>query len=208
MRNGELGVGCNCQWGRGGGAGCPGALSGKTGVARRTHQRSSEVTYTQLVHSCYMAGMRSGMYSHRPGFIVPFTGWLSALRARNAHGRTLSTLSLVAILPHLTLHLAFALHCSCWHSGACLLAKPRTWPAARPYTPLLEAAVTSPACFQSCAAAAPHAYPSEPSCTTSALPPALQVFIKGEFIGGSDILMQMHQSGELKKLLEGLHKAS
>jgi monothiol glutaredoxin len=30
--------------------------------------------------------------------------------------------------------------------------------------------------------------------------PAL--FIKGEFIGGSDIMTEMHQSGELKKLLE------
>ncbi|GAB4819986.1 hypothetical protein N2152v2_007032 [Parachlorella kessleri] len=33
-----------------------------------------------------------------------------------------------------------------------------------------------------------------------------QVFIKGEFVGGSDILYQMHQSGELKKLLEGVKK--
>lgn len=29
-----------------------------------------------------------------------------------------------------------------------------------------------------------------------------QVFIKGEFIGGSDILYQMHQNGELKKILK------
>uniref|UniRef100_A0A2P2L2H7 Uncharacterized protein MANES_11G052400 n=1 Tax=Rhizophora mucronata TaxID=61149 RepID=A0A2P2L2H7_RHIMU len=29
-----------------------------------------------------------------------------------------------------------------------------------------------------------------------------QVFIKGEFIGGSDIMMQMHQSGELKEKLK------
>ena len=28
-----------------------------------------------------------------------------------------------------------------------------------------------------------------------------QVFVKGEFIGGSDILMNMYQSGELKTLL-------
>ena len=34
----------------------------------------------------------------------------------------------------------------------------------------------------------------------------VQVFIKGEFVGGSDILYQMHQSGELKKLLEGVEK--
>lgn len=31
-----------------------------------------------------------------------------------------------------------------------------------------------------------------------------QVFIKGEFVGGSDILLQMHQSGDLDKELEGL----
>lgn len=30
-----------------------------------------------------------------------------------------------------------------------------------------------------------------------------QVFIAGEFVGGSDILMQMHQSGELRTKLEG-----
>ena len=31
-----------------------------------------------------------------------------------------------------------------------------------------------------------------------------QVFVKGEFVGGADILMSMHQSGELEKALEGL----
>jgi monothiol glutaredoxin len=31
-----------------------------------------------------------------------------------------------------------------------------------------------------------------------------QIFIGGEFVGGSDILMQMHQSGELQKQLEKL----
>ena len=29
-----------------------------------------------------------------------------------------------------------------------------------------------------------------------------QVYINGEFLGGSDILMQMHQSGELKQLID------
>ena len=29
-----------------------------------------------------------------------------------------------------------------------------------------------------------------------------QVFVNGEFIGGCDIITEMHQSGELKKLLE------
>ena len=28
-----------------------------------------------------------------------------------------------------------------------------------------------------------------------------QLYVKGEFVGGSDILMEMHQSGELKQLL-------
>jgi monothiol glutaredoxin len=29
-----------------------------------------------------------------------------------------------------------------------------------------------------------------------------QVFIKGKFVGGSDIIAEMHKSGELKELLE------
>ena len=29
-----------------------------------------------------------------------------------------------------------------------------------------------------------------------------QVFVNGEFIGGCDILVEMHESGDLKKLLE------
>jgi monothiol glutaredoxin len=33
-----------------------------------------------------------------------------------------------------------------------------------------------------------------------------QIFISGEFVGGSDILYQMHQSGELGKTLTGLDK--
>lgn len=35
-----------------------------------------------------------------------------------------------------------------------------------------------------------------------------QLFIKGEFIGGSDIMTEMYQSGELQPLLEGLTDAS
>ena len=31
-----------------------------------------------------------------------------------------------------------------------------------------------------------------------------QVFVKGEFIGGCDILINMHQSGELEKILKDL----
>jgi len=30
-----------------------------------------------------------------------------------------------------------------------------------------------------------------------------QLYIKGEFIGGSDIMREMYESGELQKLLEG-----
>ena len=30
-----------------------------------------------------------------------------------------------------------------------------------------------------------------------------QLFIKGEFIGGSDIMMEMYESGELQKVIEG-----
>ena len=29
-----------------------------------------------------------------------------------------------------------------------------------------------------------------------------QLYVNGEFVGGSDIMMEMYQSGELKKLLE------
>lgn len=31
-----------------------------------------------------------------------------------------------------------------------------------------------------------------------------QLYVKGEFVGGSDIMKEMFQSGELQKLLEGL----
>jgi len=33
-----------------------------------------------------------------------------------------------------------------------------------------------------------------------------QLYVKGEFIGGSDIVKEMYQSGELQKLLEGLRQ--
>lgn len=41
----------------------------------------------------------------------------------------------------------------------------------------------------------------------TAWPTIPQIFIKGEFIGGSDILHEMHQKGELKKALEGVKQA-
>ena len=34
-----------------------------------------------------------------------------------------------------------------------------------------------------------------------------QIFVKGEFVGGADILMSMHESGELEKLLDPIRKA-
>jgi len=33
-------------------------------------------------------------------------------------------------------------------------------------------------------------------------PTVPQLYVKGEFVGGSDIMTEMHKSGELKKLLE------
>ena len=33
-----------------------------------------------------------------------------------------------------------------------------------------------------------------------------QLYVNGEFVGGSDILREMYQSGELQKLLEGAKK--
>jgi monothiol glutaredoxin len=30
-----------------------------------------------------------------------------------------------------------------------------------------------------------------------------QLYIKGEFIGGSDIMMEMYESGELQKVING-----
>ena len=33
-----------------------------------------------------------------------------------------------------------------------------------------------------------------------------QLYVNGEFVGGSDILREMYQSGELQKLLEGVRK--
>ena len=32
-----------------------------------------------------------------------------------------------------------------------------------------------------------------------------QVFVNGELIGGADIIAQMHESGELKKLVDSVH---
>lgn len=38
----------------------------------------------------------------------------------------------------------------------------------------------------------------------SSWPTIPQLYIRGEFVGGSDIMLEMHQSGELKTLLEGI----
>ncbi|KAK0595706.1 hypothetical protein LWI29_009231 [Acer saccharum] len=39
---------------------------------------------------------------------------------------------------------------------------------------------------------------------TSSWPTFPQIFIKGEFIGGSDIILNMHQNGELKEKLKDI----
>lgn len=40
----------------------------------------------------------------------------------------------------------------------------------------------------------------------SSWPTIPQLYVKGEFVGGSDILMSMHQSGELQELFQDLPK--
>ncbi|KDD76363.1 hypothetical protein H632_c253p1 [Helicosporidium sp. ATCC 50920] len=40
----------------------------------------------------------------------------------------------------------------------------------------------------------------------TAWPTIPQIFIRGEFVGGCDILRQMHQNGELEKQLEGVER--
>ena len=35
-----------------------------------------------------------------------------------------------------------------------------------------------------------------------------QLYVNGEFVGGSDIMKEMYQSGELQKLLEGVARKS
>ena len=31
----------------------------------------------------------------------------------------------------------------------------------------------------------------------------MQVFVRGEFVGGADLLYEMHQKGELRSMLQG-----
>ena len=38
-------------------------------------------------------------------------------------------------------------------------------------------------------------------------PTVPQLYVKGEFVGGSDIMMEMFESGELKQLVEGIAPA-
>jgi monothiol glutaredoxin len=42
----------------------------------------------------------------------------------------------------------------------------------------------------------------------SSWPTIPQLYVKGEFVGGADIMREMYQSGELQKLLEGAKKPS
>ena len=37
-------------------------------------------------------------------------------------------------------------------------------------------------------------------------PTVPQLYVNGEFVGGSDIMREMYQSGELQKLLEGVRQ--
>ena len=39
--------------------------------------------------------------------------------------------------------------------------------------------------------------------TYSSWPTIPQLYVKGEFIGGSDIMMEMYESGELQKVING-----
>ena len=39
--------------------------------------------------------------------------------------------------------------------------------------------------------------------TFSNWPTIPQLYVNGEFVGGSDIMTEMHQSGELRKMLQG-----
>lgn len=43
--------------------------------------------------------------------------------------------------------------------------------------------------------------PSVSLCSISSWPTIPQVYLEGEFVGGCDIMLQMHQSGELEKML-------
>ncbi|KAK3026091.1 hypothetical protein RJ639_040763 [Escallonia herrerae] len=43
--------------------------------------------------------------------------------------------------------------------------------------------------------------------TDSNWPTFPQIFIKGEFVGGSDIILNMHKTGELKEMLKGIGAA-
>ncbi len=42
----------------------------------------------------------------------------------------------------------------------------------------------------------------------SSWPTVPQLYVKGEFIGGSDIMTEMYEAGELQKKLEGVEVAS
>ena len=44
--------------------------------------------------------------------------------------------------------------------------------------------------------------------TYSSWPTIPQLYVKGEFIGGSDIMSEMYQAGELQKKLEGIAAAA
>ena len=49
--------------------------------------------------------------------------------------------------------------------------------------------------------------PFKASYCFSEWPTFPQCYIKGEFIGGSDILLEMYESGELQEMVKDLQKA-
>jgi hypothetical protein len=49
---------------------------------------------------------------------------------------------------------------------------------------------------------APRSACAEPCCAALCCVLFPQVFVKGEFVGGSDILMEMHKAGELTQLAD------
>jgi hypothetical protein len=57
---------------------------------------------------------------------------------------------------------------------------------------------------RACADARPQRRGPKPSLSFSLPLVFPQVFVRGEFVGGSDVLMEMHNSGEMAKLVESL----
>jgi hypothetical protein len=78
--------------------------------------------------------------------------------------------------------------CICMHLSHCNRK--------RIYMHLASCSAALEPCRRRCQRRAMSAHAHHRSC--------LQVFVKGEFVGGSDILLGMHENGELEKLAESL----